>query len=155
MKITESQLRAIIKQELKNIINEAVPTDDEMWGPYVPKPRVPLTPQQKAERAAKAAATRLRNKEESAEREIRSRAWQAAQDAQPPEEREYFKHGSVEATPEEYDSNLYAGGGRVWKGEDGKYYKNAIVPATEAEYNSALAGGGRGFDVWRKWKEVP
>lgn len=78
MKITESQLRAIIKQELKNAINEAVPTDDEMWGPYVPKPRVPLTPEQKAERAAKAAATRLRNKEETAARYIEIDAREAA-----------------------------------------------------------------------------
>lgn len=65
MKITESQLRAIIKQELKTIISEAYEDD---WENLPPKPRVPLTPEQKAERAAKAAATRLRNKEETAAR---------------------------------------------------------------------------------------
>lgn len=38
MKLTESHLRAIIKQELKNLLSEG--------------PRGPLTPEQKAQRAA-------------------------------------------------------------------------------------------------------
>ena len=128
MKISESQLRAIIKQELKNIlaINEA-----------------PLSPEQKAARAA----TRLRNKAASEEAMRRHQEYYAKLNSVPPEERTYFKRGKVEATPEEYDSSLYSGGGSVWQGEDGKYYKTAVVPATKEEYESSLYSGGG--SVWR------
>lgn len=124
VKITESQLRAIIKQELKNIlaINEAS-----------------LSPEQRAARAA----TRAKNKAESDAAMERMKQYFAQRETTPDSERTYFKQGTVEATKEEYDNSLYSGGGSVWQGEDGKYYKQAMVPATKKEYKSSQYSGNK------------
>jgi len=129
MKITESQLRNIIKQELKNALSEA-----------------PMDP----ERRARMLASRARNRQAEKEFAAKASEYYAAREAVPPEERTYFKRGKIESTPQEYESDLYGGGGNVWKGEDGKYYKMAVVPATAQEYESALWSGDAGRNVWRE-----
>jgi hypothetical protein len=130
MKITESQLRNVIKQELKKAVNE-------MAGP--------LSPEQKAKRAA----TRADRKKQEEEFVARMSDYDNKRNAVPPEERTYSKYGKVDATPQEYDSDLYGGGGNIFKDKDGKYYKYAVVPATAEEYESALASGDAGRTVSR------
>jgi hypothetical protein len=101
MKTSESLLRNIIRQELKN----------EM------ATRGPLTPEQKAQRAA----NKLRREEEMNAWRAESDARQAALDAVPMEKRRYG-YGNEEITYEEYINHLRNGDPYAFRDDTGKRF---------------------------------
>ncbi len=103
MKLTESHLRSIIKQELKNLLSEG--------------PRGPLTPEQKAQRAA----NKLRREEEMNAWRAESAARQAALDAVPMEKRRYG-YGNKEISYEEYINHLRNGDPYAFRDDTGKRF---------------------------------
>jgi hypothetical protein len=125
MKITESQLRSIIKQELARVIQEVNVA--------------PMTAQERAELLARIAAH---------DAELGSQRTTG-------QSRERFKKSTVPATPEDYANyrNAKIQGSKLppftWKDKDGKYWKEVEVTATEKDYDNSQWSGTAGSSVYR------
>ncbi len=135
MKITESQLRSIIKQELARVIQEVNVA--------------PMTAQERAELLARIAK---HDAELNSQRAARDDSERIARQSR--ERQGYFKKSTVPATKQEYSDyrNAKIQGSKLppftWKDEDGKYWKEVTVPATAKDYDNSQWSGTAGSSVY-------